>query len=70
MKEIFTKFGYNNNLHKDEWRKKNWTIRFGLTEYEAFDDPGLNRPGMYFKDKIENLDLEFLLEEIEKYIKS
>lgn len=69
MEEIFKKYGYNNSLNENEWRKKNWTVRFGITEYEAFDNPGINRPGMYFKEKLENLDLEFLLNEIEKYIK-
>jgi hypothetical protein len=66
MDEILRKYGYRNDLHAQEWRKRNWVIRFGLTEVEAFNNPRLNTPGWYYKEAINTVDLENLLNEIEQ----
>lgn len=69
MEEMLRQYDYRNDLHENEWRKKNWTIRIGLEAIEAFNTPRINTPGLYYMKKFEELDLKFLLDEIEKLIK-
>lgn len=69
MEELLQEYGYKEGLFLNEWRKKNWTVRVGLSKLEAFDKPRINTPGMYYCVDLKDLDLKLLLDEIEKYIK-
>lgn len=68
MEELLTKHGFENDLHNDEWRKQNWTIRFSLSEIEAFNTPLLNTPGWYAKVPLTEESLQNVIDDIEQYL--
>ena len=57
MTEILKKHGYREAEIANEWVKKSWTIRLFNDEIEAFNEPRINTPGLYFKGPktLENL---------------
>lgn len=55
--------GYK-QIDKNEFVKEGWTIRFDKDTIEVFDDPEIGK-GYYFSGKINKVDIETLLEEVE-----
>lgn len=68
MNKIMRNFGYSEGYYPNEWKKKNWTVRFFDNEVEAYDNPLINTPGKYFHKDLDKIEVEDLLIEIDKFI--
>ena len=69
MTEILKKHGYREAEIENEWVKKSWTIRLFSDEIEAFNEPRINTPGLYFKCQKTMENLLDIIYEIEQFIK-
>lgn len=66
MKTIFYKHNFkllDNNL----WIKNYWSIRIYKNLIEVFNDPEKST-GKYYINSIENIDLDFLLDELDNEV--
>ena len=53
-------------IETDIWIKNNWTIRFDKNIIEVFNNPD-KTDGRYYINSIDKLDIEILLDEIDKH---
>lgn len=68
MEEKLINYGYS-SMDLNDWTKQNWTIRFDKTFIEVFNNPDKEK-GKYFIGKLNEININTILEEIEDYLNS
>lgn len=64
MKELLKNAGFIETEWENEWSKDEWTIRLFENEIEAFNEPRINTPGVYYKCLKSEERLQTILEDI------
>lgn len=58
--------GYIKGENPNEWFRGNWTIRYLGNEIEIFENVDKVKSAKYYKTKINEIDLETILDEIDE----
>lgn len=56
--------GYTKGENPNEWFRGNWTIRYLGDEVEIFENADIVQSAKYYKAKINEIDLELVLDAI------
>lgn len=56
--------GYTKGENPNEWFRGNWTIRYLGDEVEIFENSDIVQSAKYYKAKINEIDLELVLDAI------
>lgn len=70
MEEILIENGFCFDKIAEEWTRGPWTIRFDDIGIEVYDDPEQSPHKVYIGNKIANVNLKHIIDEIDCMIAS